>query len=96
MILRLGRRQFRNRGQHAERVACQKKQVGRMSAARCRFDVVDEFEWIGGTRILGQGRVVVIGDARLLVEHDVLEDAAEADGVPDLRLAAFDSLMHLA
>lgn len=36
--------------------------------------------------VLGEGRVVVVDLARVLVEHDVLENRTEADGAKDIRL----------
>ena len=62
-----------------------------MAAHRGDLGVIDETHRIGHPGVLGLGTVVVVGHA-VLVEHHVLEHAAEADRVPDLRLALFGQL----
>ena len=48
--------------------------------------VFDEVDRISGARVLGLAVVVVVGNASVRVESHVLKHAAEAQGVPDLRL----------
>ena len=48
--------------------------------------MIDELDRVGDAGVLGLAAVVVVG-VRRVVEHGVLEHGAEADGVPDLRLA---------
>ena len=58
-----------------------------MTGAAGARGVRDEVERIGRAGVLGLGAVVVIGDARVRIEHHVLQHGAEAvGGVPDLRL----------
>lgn len=48
--------------------------------------VVDVLDRVGRARVLRDGVGVKVDEARVLVEDDVLEDGAEADGLPNLRL----------
>jgi hypothetical protein len=87
VILRLGRVELAEGRQHAVGVAGEEEDVARVRAALRRLDAGDEVDGVGGAGVLGDRHVVVVGAARRAVEHDVLQDAAEAEGVPDLRLA---------
>src|SRR5204863_8233668 len=56
----------------------------------------DEAERIRAARVLGVRQVIQLHLARFRIEHDVLENGAEAVGsVPDLRLGLFRQLDHL-
>ena len=48
--------------------------------------LVDVFQRVGGTGVLGQGHVGVVGGAGLVIDDDVFQYRAELDGVPDHRL----------
>ena len=74
------------RRQHAECVAGEKDYVPRMSGDAGDLRVFDEFDRIRSAGVLGDAAVGVVDLAVVLVEDDVFEDAAETDGVEDLRL----------
>src|SRR5262245_42630038 len=57
-----------------------------MSANSGDHRVVDEVHRISGTRVFGDGVVIVIWNARYRIEDDILKHAAEAQRIPDLRL----------
>ena len=87
MIHRLRRRELGDRRHHAIGVGGEEDDVLRMPGAAGARGVRDEFERIGRARVLGLGAVVVVGNARLRIEHHVLQHGAEAvGGVPDHRL----------
>ena len=87
VVLRLLGRELRDRGQHAEGVRREEDHVLRVRAHGRHHRVRHEVERVGDAGVLGARRAVVVGDAGHRVDHHVLDHAAEADGVPDLRLA---------
>ena len=75
-----------HRRQHPERVAAQQHQVARVRAHARDPRVVDVVDRVGRARVLRDGVGVKVDVPRVFVEDDVLEDGAEADGLPDLGL----------
>ena len=59
----------------------------RVRADRGQLRVGDVLEGVGAARVLGDGDVVIVYGARDVVDNDVLDDGAEADGAIDLGLA---------
>ena len=57
-----------------------------MSANAGDDRVLDEIYGIRGAGVLGLAVVVVVGNASVRIESHILEHAAEAQSVPDLRL----------
>ncbi len=78
VIHRAGRRQPRDRRQHAERIRRQHDDVPRMSRLPGRQVVVDELDRIRAARVLGQRIVIQIERARRHVHLHVLEHRAES------------------
>jgi hypothetical protein len=85
-IHRLLDAQAADRGQHAERVRRQKKQMLRMPADAGQHRAVDVVHRVRRARVLGNRGVRVVRLARVGMHHHILHHAAEADGVPNLRL----------
>lgn len=48
--------------------------------------VGDVLDRVGAASVLGEGNIIVVDDASVLVENDVLEDGAVADGVENIGL----------
>lgn len=68
-------------------VAGQENDVGRVVGGDARdLGVLDVLNRVGAASVLGEGGVVVVDNASLRVENDVLEDGAELDGVENIRL----------
>ena len=87
VVARLLGRELRDGREHAERVAGEHDDVlglGRDMAGD--LGVLDVLDRVRAARVLGNAGVVVVGDARDGVVHDVLEHGAEPDRVEDLRL----------
>ncbi len=87
VIHRLRRREFRQGRQHAEGVASQEEDVLRMPAAAARLAIRDKFDRIGGPRVFSDAAVVEVGVPRQRIDDHILQHAAEANGIPDWRLA---------
>ena len=78
VIHRALRRQTRDRRQYAIGIGRQHHDVLRMAAGARRHRIVDELDRVRGARVLGEGRIVEIQQARHRIHHDVLEDRAES------------------
>ena len=95
MVHRMGGTQARHGRQHAKRVASQKHDGPRMAAQAAGNCVGYVVQRIGTAGVLGDRIVKVIRLARDRVHHHVLDHRAEANRVPDQRLAflgEFDAL----
>ena len=73
-------------GEDAERVGGEEDDILGVPADGGDLCPGDEVDGVGHAGILGDGDVVVVGDAGFGVDDGVLEDGPEADGVPDLGL----------
>src|SRR5262245_11156923 len=58
-----------------------------MAAATGRLGIFDEIDRISRTGVLGEARRIIIRNARGRIEHDIFQNAAEANSVIDLRLS---------
>ena len=74
-------REPRNGREHAKGVAGQENDVLRVTSPRVSRAVVDEFDWVGATRVLRLARVVEVRHASV-IEDDVFQDRTEATGGP--------------
>src|ERR1700728_4376360 len=63
-----------------------------MSADARNYRILDEVHGVGGTRVLGLAIVVIVRRAGGGIQGDVLQHAAEAERVPDLRFVLFRKL----
>ena len=78
MVHRLRGGQLRDRRHHAIGVGGEHHEILRHAGAAAARRVRDEFERIGGARVLGLRLVVEIDEARLGIEADILQHRAEA------------------
>jgi len=82
----LGREPTHGR-ENTKRVACKHDNVAGLAVDRARYmRVRDKFNRIRAARVLSNANVVIVGRPRSGVVDDVLEDAAKADRIVDLRL----------
>mmetsp|Transcript_57142 Transcript_57142/g.156921 ORF Transcript_57142/g.156921 Transcript_57142/m.156921 type:complete len:534 (-) Transcript_57142:86-1687(-) len=72
--------------QHAVAIACEQDDVGRVAAEGRQLGVGDVLERVGAASVLGDRDVVKVNGAALVIEHDVLDHGAKADGTEDVRL----------
>ena len=75
-------RESGNGWKHAKSVAGQENDVLRVTSPRVSRAVVDEFDWVGATRVLRLAGVVEVRHAGV-VEDDVFQDRSEATGRPE-------------
>ena len=85
VIHRVRRRQRTDRRQHAKRVAGEEDDVGRMAGHAGDLGVADELNGIGAARVLRDAGVGEVHGA-VVLEHDVFQHRAEAQGLEDVRL----------
>src|SRR5690554_5694253 len=78
--------QYRYRRQNAGHVAGQEDDVRRFTGTVLDHALLDVLQRVGTAGVFGQGNVGVIRLAGFQVDHYVLDDGAETDGVPDDRL----------
>src|SRR5437660_5827224 len=95
MIHGLFRRQPGNRRQHAKGIGGEKDHVSGMPAKAGDNGVLNELNRVSRARVLSLAVVVVIGDASVGIEDDVLEHTAETQRVPDLRFVFLGALNAL-
>src|SRR5205814_512528 len=72
--------------EHTKCVSGQKDDMFGMSANARDLRVIDEFHRISRSRVLRDALIVVIGDVRLRLEHNILQDSAKTQRIPDLWL----------
>ena len=86
MVGRGLRREHRHRRQDAAQIAGEEDDGARLAGAVRRDLGGDVRAGIAGAGVLGEARIGVVGFAGAVVDDDVLDDGAEADGVEDHRL----------
>ena len=86
MIHRLLRIEFRDRRQHAEGIAREEDDVGRVTGDARDLRVADELDRIGAARVLREAGVAEIDVPVFGIEDDVLQHRAEVERVEDFRL----------
>ena len=86
VVHRLGRIQSADRRQHAESVAGQEDDIGRMPTGARNLGVADELDRIGPASVLRDPRVMEIDAMGDLVIDDVLQNRAKAQRLVDFRL----------
>ena len=85
VVHRLGLGEPAHRRQHAERVAGQEDDVGRMPGDTRDLRVRDEVDRIRAAGVLGDLVIRVVHPAAV-VQHDVLQNGAESERLKDVRL----------
>ncbi|MDT4796953.1 hypothetical protein FQZ97_295490 [compost metagenome] len=75
-----------NGRQHAGQVAGQEDHRVRLAGTVGLDALLHQVQRVGGTGVLGQAVVAVVGQAGFRVQHDVFQHGAELDGFPDHRL----------
>src|SRR5215471_12590731 len=63
-----------------------------MSANPRDHSTVNVVDRVGTTSVLGEADIVVVWDVGLRIENHILEDRAEANGIPDFRLSLFSQV----